>query len=143
MEGEPCVSCSGTLRVGAGKEAGISGLAAPEAVNLLELRPRRRCRWRRDSKGNVILEVKRFRHDWSRRLGYFLDFKPHRRIHLDERGTAVWTLMDGRRSVGRIAEVLEARFGEDEHLLPRLSEFLRMLEINGLAELAQDPTDRP
>ena len=120
-----------------------TGLEVPEVVNLLQLRPKKKCRWRRDERGNVVLEVKRFKRPWSRKLGYFLDFKLRRKVRLDDRGTAVWTLMDGTRTMGRIGEVIEARFGPDENLYPRLADFLQMLEINGLVEMRGPGTGGP
>lgn len=58
------------------------------------------------------------------------------RLNLDEFGSAVWRLIDGRRCVGDIADALVERFGEDvEPALPRLLSFLRSLRNTGAIEV--------
>jgi len=62
------------------------------------------------------------------------------RLDLDEMGTAVWDLIDGRRAVRRIAEL----FSETYQVHPREAEvsvtrFLRDLGRRGLVGLAEGP----
>ena len=62
------------------------------------------------------------------------------RLELDEMGTAVWDLIDGRRAVRRIAEL----FAETYQVHPREAEvsvtrFLRDLGRRGLVGLAEGP----
>jgi hypothetical protein len=115
------------------------GLDDVLVMNMLDTKPRKNCRWRRDPDGNVILEVERFHRPWSRRLARFFDLKPRRKVHLDSRGSSTWTLCDGSRTVEQIGKVLESQFGPDEHLYPRLATFLNMLETNGLMDIHREP----
>lgn len=53
-------------------------------------------------------------------------------IHLDEIGNFVWPLIDGKRSVYEIAELVKKHFGERaEPLYLRLIEYMRNLERYG------------
>lgn len=53
-------------------------------------------------------------------------------IHLDEHGSFVWLAIDGKKSVGDIAQELHARFGEAaEPLHERLSKYICILESYG------------
>jgi hypothetical protein len=88
-----------------------------------------------DEAGTVKLLVPRFRAGWMQWLQKRLR-KPHIRVSLDEIGSAVWGLIDGRRTVVEIGEELERRFGE--RIRPtheRLGFFFGMLRRNKLVEL--------
>jgi len=66
------------------------------------------------------------------------------RLELDEMGAAVWDLIDGRRSVKRIAEL----FGESYQVHPREAEvsvtrFLRELGRRGLVGMTEGPGGKP
>jgi len=54
-------------------------------------------------------------------------------VRLDRYGSLVWQLCDGKTTVKDIALALKERFSPDiEPLYPRLIEFLKHLEKNGL-----------
>jgi len=95
--------------------------------------------------GTVWLLVPRFRSRWMQWLQKRLR-KPHIKVKLDELGSAVWRLIDERRTVHEIGRELEARFGERiAPLEQRLGTFLGMLRRTELLELpaaeAQQPTE--
>lgn len=50
--------------------------------------------------------------------------EPDLTVRLDELGTAVWGLIDGRRTVAQIKVELDARFPGQADLAPRLGKFL-------------------
>lgn len=52
-------------------------------------------------------------------------------IHLDERGSYIFQQIDGVRTVGELAELMKARFGEDPALYNRLVQYMRVLHNNG------------
>ena len=57
------------------------------------------------------------------------------RVHLDDIGTAVWNLCDGRRSVREIGESLEREFGERiDPIYDRLEQFLEHMRTKGMIE---------
>jgi hypothetical protein len=97
--------------------------------------PRARVGHEADEGGNVRLLVPRFRARWMQWLQKRLR-KPHIRVSLDEIGSVVWGLIDGRRTVVEIGEELERRFGE--RIRPtneRLGFFFGMLRRNKFVEL--------
>lgn len=56
---------------------------------------------------------------------------PNFKVNLDEIGSYLWLLIDGKNTVGQIAQLFKIRFGERvEPLYDRLSHFLRNLEKN-------------
>lgn len=101
--------------------------------NLLVMRPVRKQKWEYedDERTKVTIFFPRFRSKFGKRFGKFYGFKMHRRLHLDEYGTSVWKLCDGTATVKDIGEVLSEQYGDKvEPLIPRLSEFLRIMERN-------------
>jgi hypothetical protein len=97
------------------------------------MRPQRICRWKYEDpeKTKALIYFPRFKSKTGKRLGKFYGFKMDRKLHLDEYGTAVWIVCNGRATVREIGEVLSEQYGEKvEPLHERLSEFLRVLERN-------------
>ena len=101
-------------------------------ANLLELVPRRIGECETSDEGVVTLLMPRFR---NRLLRRFIEprLDPSRRtikLKLDDIGSAVWLLIDGRRSVREIAERLSERFGEriENQCYERLGVFFQQLE---------------
>lgn len=80
--------------------------------------------------GQVKLLLPRFRVPWMAWLQKRLK-RPYIRLKLDEIGSAVWQLIDGRRTVQEIGEALEAQLGERvQPVHQRLGFFLGMLKRN-------------
>jgi hypothetical protein len=100
-----------------------------KAVNLLDLVPVRRIPFDRDARGQVVLAIPRYGRN---RLGKWLERRLGKgpiRVRLDEVGSAVWELCDGRRDVAEIGRAVEERFGERiEPVYDRLALFLKQLE---------------
>jgi hypothetical protein len=55
----------------------------------------------------------------------------HIRIRLDEHGTAVWELLDGRRTVGEICHILAGHFQDEADYEYRIITFLQQLRKQG------------
>lgn len=56
-------------------------------------------------------------------------------IHLDEIGSFVWPLMDGRKNIIELGAAVEEHFGEKAYpLYERLAEFFRILDSYGFTE---------
>jgi len=69
------------------------------------------------------------------RLGRFIAarvHKPHVSVKLDARGSFVWDLCDGERTVEQIALALEDRDGPSDDLRQRLVTFLVRLARQGM-----------
>jgi Coenzyme PQQ synthesis protein D (PqqD) len=98
-------------------------------VNLLELVPQRIAEHETDEAGIVTVLMPRFRNRIMKRLIEPRHRSPFIRIKLDEIGSAVWLLCDGRRNVREIAEQLRDQFKEKiEPCNDRLGLFFRELE---------------
>lgn len=104
----------------------------PREANLLDLVPERIGMSEPGEGALVTLLMPRFRHAFLRRL-VEPRLRPDRRyfkLHLDDIGSAVWELCDGKRTVREIAETLAARFPDKLANQPyeRLGTFLQQLE---------------
>ncbi|MDR2682904.1 MAG: PqqD family protein [Dysgonamonadaceae bacterium] len=53
------------------------------------------------------------------------------RIRLEEHGTAVWNLIDGKRTVREIAEALAEHFNQEENYEYRITTYLSQLQKQG------------
>jgi hypothetical protein len=117
-------------KIGKGKKTKKSKIK-----NLLLLIPERNCEWKfkSDNKELIRLFKPKFETNLGNRIGKKLKIKPNLKVNLDEYGTTVWRLCDGKLTVKEIAEILKTQFGESvEPLYPRLGEFFRILESNDL-----------
>lgn len=106
--------------------------------NLLDFIPVRKLEWSSQEKNKDQLRILKPRFDTKlgKRMGKRLNLKETYNINLDDYGTAVWRLMDGKLTVREIGEMLKTQFGESvEPLYPRLAAFLRILETNEAMEL--------
>lgn len=87
-----------------------------------------------DRPDQVVLLQPRYR---GGLLGRFLqprlpDHKKYLRVALEDRGSFLWGLLDGRRTVGELAAAFVARFPEDADRAPeRVAGYLYNLEQNG------------
>ena len=101
--------------------------------NYLEHVPVRQedLRWDTDEKGMVTLYV----HNTGlmKKLTQKLFKKPeYTQVHLDENGSFVWPLIDGKRNIIELGKGVKEHFGEKaEPLYPRLAKFFQILEIYG------------
>jgi len=96
--------------------------------HIAEMVPVRAAKWR-ESHGKVVLIMPRFRSRAGKVLLRILKKDNVVRVHLDEVGSAVWLMCDGRRQVRDIAEELHRRFGERvEPLYGRLANFFMTME---------------
>lgn len=104
--------------------------------NLMELVPLRRLGHINLEGELVALEVPRFKSEWARRLFLPRCRKPNVQVKLDAIGSFVWGRCDGNRTVGRIAEDLVARFGDEVRPAPeRLAAFIHHLKRQGFIDL--------
>ena len=87
--------------------------------------------WSADDAGAVTLEIKNT--GVVNRIVQKLLKKPKiTYIHLDENGSFVWLLMDGKTSISELGKSIDARFGEAAHpLYERLAKFFQLLDSYG------------
>ncbi len=104
------------------------------SVNLLELVPSLNPHLTLEQDGGkdtVIVVIPRT--SWIERLSVrFLKQPPVNKVKLDQIGSFVIRLCDGKHTVGEIMEKVELQFGEmADPVLPRLAKFLEIIETNG------------
>ncbi len=101
--------------------------------NLLTLIPIRDCKWTKQEQKPELIRILKPRFDTrlGEKVGSKLKLKSTYNINLDEYGTAVWRLCDGKQTVKEIGEILKTEFDSDvEPLYPRLATFFQILEAN-------------
>ncbi len=60
-------------------------------------------------------------------------------VHLDENGSFVWELIDGKMNVFQLGEMVEEHFGEKAHpLYERLVKYFRILESYGFISWSKE-----
>lgn len=96
--------------------------------------PKGGLKWETDEKGIVtlLIENKGFFNKLAQKF-----FKKPRvtQIHLDENGSFVWPLMDGKRDIIQIGELVEEHFGDAANpLYERLAKFFQILDSYGFVE---------
>lgn len=84
--------------------------------------------WEIDDKNAVTLKIEN--KGWVNRLTQKLFKRPKfSYIHLDENGSFVWPLIDGKKTITEIGVLVEEKFGEDAHpLYERLARFFQILD---------------
>lgn len=107
-----------------------------ERANLLDCIPQRGGHIITEWKGEyAVLAFPRFRRKWMQRFLIPKGLSPYIRVTLEEHGTAVWKLIDGRRTVGKIISSLAPCFGADEDYASRVSAYLMQLQRDGFIRL--------
>lgn len=105
-------------------------------INYLDLIPAKAdsMKWHRDFKERVILEVenKGVFHTIAQKLFG----KPrYTKVHLDEFGSFIWPLIDGKRNVAELAELVKEQYGEKaEPLYPRIVKYFQIVESYGFVK---------
>lgn len=84
--------------------------------------------WKANAEGMVTLEIENT--GWVNRLTQVLFARPKiSYIHLDELGSFVWPLMDGKMDITALGKLVDAAFGEKAHpLYERLAQYFRILD---------------
>jgi ATP phosphoribosyltransferase len=105
-----------------------------EQRNYLELIPEIKCKWETDEKGKINLLIPRFKVQWVKKIAMKMGRPEFVNVHLDETGTRVWKLIDGKKTVAKIGEELKEQFesegnGIKQHY-ERLTQFLSIMHRN-------------
>lgn len=99
--------------------------------NLLDLIPEIICRWDKDQEGKIYLLVPRFRSPLLRKIGLKMGRSEWVKIFFDEIGAKSWCLINGKRNIHEIGELLERDMGESvKPVYDRLSQFMTILFKN-------------
>lgn len=91
--------------------------------------------WQTDEQGMVTVFIEN-KGVFNRFAQKYFNKPEVSQIHLEEMGSFVWPLIDGKRSVMEIGKFVKERFGEEaEPLYPRLAGYIQMLENNDLIKV--------
>ncbi len=84
--------------------------------------------WSADENGIVTLEIKNT--GWANFLAQKLFKRPKVSfVHLDQMGSFLWPLLDGKTSITELGNRVEERFGEEAHpLYERLVKYFQILD---------------
>jgi len=109
-----------------------------QSQNLFDLVPERAAIEVSRQEGKARFEFPRFKSGPGRFFGSIFRASETIKVNLDVMGTAVWDMVDGRRSVTKIAEAIGGRFGEKvQPVGPRLAALFRVLERNRIIRFKQ------
>ena len=118
------------------KNAGGKESGKKESENYLDFvfKHSEKYKWDKDDEGVVTIYIENrgvFNHMAQKLLK-----KPKvSQLHLEEMGSFIWPLIDGRRNVYDIGQLVKEHFGEAaEPLYPRLAKYMKMLEDYGFIE---------
>ncbi len=104
--------------------------------NFLEKKPQKNNEigWKNEN-GNVTLEIEN--KGFFNRLAQKLLKKPKiSYIHLDDMGSFIWPLIDGKTDIITLGEKVKEHFGDKaEPLYERLSKYIKILESYGFVKL--------
>ena len=107
-------------------------MAAKEKINLLEVIPCRSEHITAKREGEtMVLSFPRFKYPWMQR--FLVSKELH--VQLEEHGTAVWELIDGKRNVREIIEKLADHFHNEEGYESRVSAYLSQMQKDGFIKL--------
>lgn len=100
-------------------------------VNLLQLIPVQNTLSEKTEEGLYVLLKPKYRHPWMVKHILPRLKSPHYKIRLDDIGSFIWGLCDGRQTVKEISGKLTEQFGDKvEPLYERLATFFQSLEKN-------------
>jgi hypothetical protein len=110
-------------------------------VNFLDLVPGQKCKWDKSEDGKIFLLVPRFKNRWLKKFALNMGKSEFVRLYLDNNGARVWELIDGKKTVGTICDLLQGQPGEKlEHAEQRVCFFMGMLKKNDFIALQEGLT---
>jgi hypothetical protein len=112
------------------------GSAPVEESNLLDLAPTRCAEWQNGEDGLVVLVRPRPKmgaglRSFAERLCFWLSTP---RLRLDRLGSFTWLRLDGKTTVGTIAEAIRNELDESEQIGERVGRFIRSLHREGMVK---------
>lgn len=103
-----------------------------EKINLLDVIPCKAGHVLTENEGELsVIAFPRFKRAWMRKFLLPKGMSPYIRVRLEEHGTAVWNLIDGKRTVREIIQLLSEHFGNEENYDSRVTIFITQLRKDG------------
>ena len=84
--------------------------------------------WETDEDGKVTLSIEN--KGWANRIAQKFFGRPKvSYVHLDEMGSFIWPLLDGKRNIIELGKLVEDHFGEKAHpLYERLARYFQIMD---------------
>lgn len=106
-------------------------MARKQRENYLDFVPFHNPAYDWDEQGGVVTVHVVYRGFYHRIAQKFFSTPRVSHIALEQYGSFLWRQMDGKKTVGKLAEELKEKFGEDaEPLYPRLVKYIHILHDN-------------
>lgn len=85
-------------------------------------------KWTTNDKGIVTLKIENT--GWANKIAQkFFNRPQYSYIHLDENGSFIWPLIDGKKTITELGKLVEAEFGEKANpLYERLARYFQILD---------------
>ena len=83
----------------------------------------------------IVLAYPRFKYEWMRRFLLPKGMLPDIHVRLEEHGTAVWQLIDGKRTVREITSLLAEHFASEDNYASRVTAYVMQLKKDGFIQL--------
>lgn len=107
-------------------------MVAKEKTSLLKVVPCRGEHITAEQEGEtIVLSFPRFKNAWVQRFFIPKGMSKELHVHLEEHGSAIWELIDGRRTVREIIEKLADHFQHEAGYEARVSTYLYQLQKDG------------
>lgn len=105
-------------------------------TNLLDVVPCRCTHITTEKEGDcIVIAFPRFKYGWMRRFLLPKGMSADIHVRLEENGTAVWEMIDGKRTVREMIEKLADRFNHEENYESRITAYLLQLQKDGFIKL--------
>lgn len=111
-------------------------MGTKEKFNFLDVVPCRsklvKTAWKGET---IVLSFPRFKNKWVQRFLIPSGISKEISVALEEHGTAVWEMIDGKRTVREIIEALGDHFQHEDAYESRVSTYLYQLQKDGFIQL--------
>lgn len=105
-------------------------------VNLLDIIPCRADHVVTEKEGELtVIVFPRVKSAWIRKHVLPKQLSPYIRLSLEEHGTAVWNLIDGKRTVREMIELLADHFANEQDYESRVMVYITQLTKDGFVKL--------
>ena len=105
-------------------------------INLFDTVPIRASQVLTEWEGeHVVLAFPRFKQKWMQRWLLPKGMPSYMRVQLEEHGTAVWMLIDGKRTVSEIISLLASHFKGEAGYESRVTTYLMRMQKDGFVRL--------
>ncbi len=103
-----------------------------EKINLLDVIPCRAEHIMTEKEGELsVIAFPRFKRAWMRKFLLPKGMSPYIRVRLEGHGTAVWDMIDGKRTVREIILLLSEHFDNEENYDIRVTTYITQLRKDG------------